>query len=178
MKIILTEIEIKEAITSHVLSQISVAEGHEIKIDFKATRGADGATAEIDISKPVPLSEKGAATVDHFRKPAPAATQTAQETPETEPAPEVEETAEDPSTTSPAPTVTEEVPSTTETVDVSVERASSNSEPVEETTDEDDGEIKRTVPFDADQPVDQEVVPEKPTRSLFAGMQRRNATAQ
>lgn len=188
MKIILTENEIKEAITSHVLSQISVAEGHEIKIDFKATRGADGATAEIDISKPVPISEKGAATqsaiVDHFRKPAsvaetaPAATETVVDSVAAIVAADAAEEAANPSVTSPAPTVAVEDPSITETPVVSAETASSLSEPKEETFAEDDDVIKRTVPFDADQPVDEEVVSEAPkTKSLFAGMQRRNATA-
>ena len=52
MQITINETEIKQAIKKLVLSQISVAEGMNIDIELKATRGADGATAIIDISEP------------------------------------------------------------------------------------------------------------------------------
>lgn len=185
MKIILVQAEIEAAITAYVLGQISVAEGHQITIDFKNTRGADGATAEIDISKPVPLTEQGAATqaaiVNHFRKPAADAQTTIAATAEP-----VEEVSADQGGEAPA---TEENPSeapavqnaadgdsTSTTEAVSAEPATTATEALG--SPEDAVDIKRTVPFDADQPVDEEVPADKPqTKSLFANMQRRNATA-
>lgn len=52
MRIIIVQAEIEEAIKAHILNQIALKEGQEISIDFKATRGDDGATAEINITLP------------------------------------------------------------------------------------------------------------------------------
>ena len=53
MRITIVESEIKEAIVGFVASQLTIKEGQEITVDFKATRGEDGATAEISITTPV-----------------------------------------------------------------------------------------------------------------------------
>lgn len=50
MRIILVQAEIEEAIRAYVHNQIVIKEGQEVTIDFKNTRGDDGATAEINIS--------------------------------------------------------------------------------------------------------------------------------
>lgn len=52
MRIILVQAEIELALRQYVFSQINIAEGQDISIDFKNTRGEDGATAEINITKP------------------------------------------------------------------------------------------------------------------------------
>ena len=52
MRIILVQAEIELAIRAYVLTQISVKDGQEVTIDFKNTRGEDGATAEINITSP------------------------------------------------------------------------------------------------------------------------------
>lgn len=49
VRIILVQTEIEAAIKSYVLGQIQLKEGQEVSIDFKNTRGDDGATAEINI---------------------------------------------------------------------------------------------------------------------------------
>ena len=49
MRIIIVQSEIEEAIKAYVLNQIAVREGQEVTIDFKATRGDDGMTAEVNI---------------------------------------------------------------------------------------------------------------------------------
>ena len=49
MRIIVTQTEIEQAIKNFVLSQMSLAEGQDIKITLKATRGEDGTTAEVDV---------------------------------------------------------------------------------------------------------------------------------
>ena len=50
MKITINQAEIEEAITKHILSQITVKEGMNINIDLRATRGAEGFQADIDIN--------------------------------------------------------------------------------------------------------------------------------
>lgn len=75
MRIIIVQAEIELAIRQYVLGQINIAEGQEITIDFKNTRGDDGATAEINIMKPVPnepVSQKPAQTTVQSRSTAPA----------------------------------------------------------------------------------------------------------
>ena len=62
MKIIITQLEIEEAIRNHILGQISVKEGMVIDIELAATRGDTGFTATIDIHaaeiKADPVPEK------------------------------------------------------------------------------------------------------------------------
>lgn len=55
MQVILVQAEIEQALRNYVNEMISVKEGMEITVDLKATRGADGATAVVDI---VPAKEK------------------------------------------------------------------------------------------------------------------------
>ncbi len=50
MRITIVESEIHDAIKAHILSQISVKEGSEITIDLRATRGAEGFMADIEIT--------------------------------------------------------------------------------------------------------------------------------
>ncbi len=50
MKISINEVEIKAAITAMILGQINVKPGHKIEIDLRATRGAEGFMADIDIT--------------------------------------------------------------------------------------------------------------------------------
>lgn len=61
MQITIYQAEIEEAIRTHIHNVVSVKDGHEIKIDLKATRGDTGFQAIIDIepvvtngAKPMP----------------------------------------------------------------------------------------------------------------------------
>ncbi len=49
MRIILVQSEIEAAITNYVHQQIALKEGQSVTIEFKNTRGEDGATAEVNI---------------------------------------------------------------------------------------------------------------------------------
>ena len=64
MRIIITEVEIKEAIQLFITDQITINEGQEIIVDINATRGAEGFTANIDIvskaEEPAPVSTTAA----------------------------------------------------------------------------------------------------------------------
>lgn len=90
MRIILVQSEIEAALRQYVLGQINIAEGQDISIDFKNTRGDDGATAEINISKP----SMGNETQKPTQKPiqgvsAMTGTKTPEKTTEASPAPAV-----------------------------------------------------------------------------------------
>lgn len=50
MKFVLVEAEIKQAIQEYAAKLISVAPGATVEVEVKATRGADGVTAEIDVA--------------------------------------------------------------------------------------------------------------------------------
>ena len=50
MKITINQAEIEAAITAYIMSQVSIKEGQKINIELKATRGAEGYSAEIDIT--------------------------------------------------------------------------------------------------------------------------------
>lgn len=52
MKFTLVEAEIKQALKDYAAKLITVAPGATIDIEVKATRGADGVTAEIDVALP------------------------------------------------------------------------------------------------------------------------------
>lgn len=52
MRIILIQAEIEAAVKAYVLNQIAIREDQEVTIEFKNTRGDDGATAEINIGTP------------------------------------------------------------------------------------------------------------------------------
>lgn len=49
MKITIEEVEIKQAIVAHVLSQMNVREGMEVTVELRATRGETGMQANINI---------------------------------------------------------------------------------------------------------------------------------
>ncbi|MCF8861661.1 hypothetical protein Ab1vBOLIVR2_gp81 [Agrobacterium phage OLIVR2] len=50
MRITIVQAEIEQAIKAFVLSQLSVAPGQTLTVEFKNTRGEDGATADINIT--------------------------------------------------------------------------------------------------------------------------------
>lgn len=64
MQITLIQSEIEQALTDYIHSQINVKEGQKITIELKATRGAEGTTAVIDI-----VAEKPAAKAEPVVKP-------------------------------------------------------------------------------------------------------------
>lgn len=182
MRITLVQAEIEEAIQEHVLKHIQLKPGQQITIDFKSTRGVDGATAEIDISVPqsAPVNtaaqsadttlgaNSSAATAPKAETarvaiPAEKAAEPVQEEPATEVAPE-------PSQTSPAPAA--EAGNTSPATEATpAEPASNSTEQTASSSESDTGEIKRTVPFDADDPIDAPDEPVKPaSRSLFANL--------
>ncbi len=69
MRITIVESEIHDAIKAHILSQISVKEGSEITIDLRATRGAEGFMADIEITSGAPAAtETKAAPVAQTRE--------------------------------------------------------------------------------------------------------------
>lgn len=49
MKVIITQPEIQQILSAHVLENFSLKDGSVPNITFTATRGSDGVTAEIDI---------------------------------------------------------------------------------------------------------------------------------
>ena len=192
MRIILVQAEIELAIREYVLGQLSIKEGQQINISFKNTRGDDGATAEIDINSPgqTVAAPAPARTGSVFARREPTGVvetvaaivaEEAAESLQAAHAAEAAETDENPSQTSAAPAA--EDGSTSATVEESnVGPASTgsdqttSSEPVAGDSEVQE-EIVRTVPFDADQPVDAEVVSEpiKPAtgaKSLFANLKR------
>lgn len=50
MKFVLVEAEIKQAIQDYAAKLITLAPGATVDVEVKATRGADGVTAEIDVA--------------------------------------------------------------------------------------------------------------------------------
>lgn len=66
MQITISEFEIKSAIRTFIHDQIKINPGMKIEIDLKATRGAEGATAIIDI---VPDAQVGQMTVTALQEP-------------------------------------------------------------------------------------------------------------
>lgn len=160
MKIILVQAEIELAIRAYVLTQIAVKEGQDISIDFKNTRGDDGTTAEINITSPTMTAapattapneqpEKSTQTATQSRQPAqakqiPAKTSTAALAPAAAAGAttgsQTEQSASDASTTTAQP---EPEASTSETTTTETQQ-----------TEESSGFPARTVPFDAEDPVD------------------------
>lgn len=49
MQIILVQSEIEQALKDYVGARLVIAEGNEVTVELRATRGADGSTAIIDI---------------------------------------------------------------------------------------------------------------------------------
>lgn len=109
MRILIVQDEIEQAIRSHILNQISIKEGQEIKIDLKATRGDDGMTAEINIVTPGNEPQKPTQTATQSRS-ASTGTKTQATKPSTSPAPAVTATE----ATSSEPEVSADTASTTE----------------------------------------------------------------
>lgn len=54
MRIMIIQSEIEEAIAEKVLSQMSINENCELKIELSATRGPEGMTATIDVVEKAP----------------------------------------------------------------------------------------------------------------------------
>lgn len=100
MRITIIQAEIEEAIKNHILGQIHIKDGMDISIELRATRGAEGMQADIDIT---PTGSAQPETLEVTRKvaetkasPAPTTTTEAASTDATEvvdaPQPEAEET--------------------------------------------------------------------------------------
>lgn len=150
MRITIVESEIKEAIVAFVASQLTIKEGQEITVDFKATRGEDGATAEISITTPTVKSpaktnRKAVPTLTAKAESAEEAKADIPEQPE-----EVTESVNEPQT----------VDSATETKNASVEEA----QPTDNVSAEAQAEDPSSEPEEATS------VPQ--TGSLFAKLQR------
>ena len=158
MRIILVQAEIELALRNYVFSQINVAEGQDITIDFKNTRGEDGATADINITTAQATGGRTAAPLVQTKTSAPK-----------------------PSTASAAPAVEATVDTTTQEEKAPAQPASTSSEPegenqkeealpeeaaeeaAEETFEENQGETEAvTKPVGEDAPT--------PPKSLFANL--------
>lgn len=79
MLITIVQAEIELAIKNYINTQVNLKEGQEISIDLRATRGAEGATAIIDIYYPETRAATEAANTaaqdakkDQANQPAPA----------------------------------------------------------------------------------------------------------
>lgn len=164
MKIIITQVEIEEAIKAHVLRQITVQPNQNISINFKNTRGDDGATAEIDISQKVDKPSGVVKRSTEAPKAAPVAPKEEVEQP-------VTETAE----ASVEPPVVEE----TQVEEPTQEAITEQGDPINAiTTDpvETDSEVGRPIPatqerVQIDEP-EQEAPAARPAGSLFANLSR------
>ena len=66
MQLILTQSDIETALINYVNELVNIKDGMSITVDLKATRGADGATAIIDISP----AKTGSAKAEPVVKPA------------------------------------------------------------------------------------------------------------
>ena len=156
MRIILVQAEIELAIRAYVLTQIAVKEGQDISIDFKNTRGDDGTTAEINITSPTMTAP---APNEQPQKPAETATQSRQPAPAKQIAAKTSTAALAPAAAAGATTVsqTEQSASAASTTTAQPEPEQQTSEATTtETpeTEESSGFPERTVPFDAENPVD------------------------
>ena len=161
MRIILVQAEIELAIRAYVLTQIAVKEGQDISIDFKNTRGDDGTTAEINITSPTMTAApaKTEAPNEQPEKPAQTATQSRQPAPAKQVAAKTSTAALAPAAAAGATTgsQTEQSASAASTTTAQTEPEASTSETTTtETpeTEESSGFPARTVPFDAEDPVD------------------------
>lgn len=148
MRIIIVQAEIEAAIKAYVLGQISIAPGQEVTVEFKNTRGEDGATADINISAPVAVKTPSAKLVTRTVTPAVTKVET--------PAKAEEEVAE-PSPNDPAPSAEVAVAET------AVIEATADAVPF-------DGPIKRTEEsVKLDEP---EAAAPAPAQSLFGSLTR------
>lgn len=156
MRIILVQAEIELAIRAYVLTQIAVKEGQDISIDFKNTRGDDGTTAEINITSLTMTAApaKTEAPNEQPEKPAQTATQSRQPAPAKQIAAKTSTAALAPAAAAGATTgsQTEQSASDASTTTAQPEPEASTSETPE--TEESSGFPARTVPFDAEDPVD------------------------
>lgn len=160
MRIILVQSEIELAIRQFVLSQIAIRDGQEITIDFKNTRGPEGATAEIDIKSP---AAEASASGNSSSAGSPVAAASTTQTPSSEPK-EEGTVAENPTGTS--------APAAEATASDTSEESGSAQNATQSSNVEIGEDIKKTVPFDADEPVDggDEAQSEPAPRSLFANL--------
>lgn len=89
MKLIITQPEIAEILRDHVLKNVQLKDGAQIKIDFTATRGDDGITASIDIpyigTSALDLSPPAADNTAKEGKPSPTPKKAAVTKPPAEP---------------------------------------------------------------------------------------------
>jgi predicted component of type VI protein secretion system len=163
MRIILVQAEIELAIRDYVLNKIAVKERQKVTIDFKNTRGEDGATAEINISSPLDQAQTSSAA-----RQEPTSTQ-------------LKEALRNTQAASAAPAVEATVDTTTQEEEAPAQPASTTSEPegenqkeealpdeateeaAGETFEEDQGETEAvTKPVGEDAPA--------PPKSLFANL--------
>lgn len=157
MQIILTENEIKQAIEQFVFKSMNINDDKAIDIDIKATRGADGTTAVIDIldregETPEPMKQETKDTpAPTKRKPGPKPkAEKVEETPEPEP--------EEPAETQTQPDFEEDSEETTAPETTK-----------EETVEEDDGTVVDPVEEEAEKEAPAEPATKK---SLFAGLSK------
>lgn len=106
MQITIVQTEIEDAIRKHILSQVAVREGNRIDIDLRATRGAEGFQAIINI-----VPEDGSVVTATQTVAASAAPATATSSGNTEAS---ASTGSDAATTSESGTTSEAAPATTE----------------------------------------------------------------
>ena len=160
MRIILVQAEIELAIRAYVLTQIAVKEGQDISIDFKNTRGDDGTTAEINITSPtLTAAPKADAPNEQPQKPAETATQSRQPAPAKQIAAKTSTAALAPAAAAGATTGSETEQSasaaSTTTAQPEPEQQTSETTTTEtQQTEESSGFPAKTVPFDAEDPVD------------------------
>lgn len=146
MRIIIVQSEIEEAIKAYVLNQIAVREGQEVTIDFKATRGDDGMTAEVNIGS-VAGNEKPAEKPVQSVSTA-QATKAAAKTASASPAPAAAATkpivSEPAASVASASTTTAQPETTTETSEATATAETSNQEEEGQSS----GFPAKTVPYD------------------------------
>lgn len=156
MRIILVQAEIELAIRAYVLTQIAVKDGQNISIDFKNTRGDDGTTAEINITSPVLKAE---APNEQPQEPAQTATQRRSPAPAKQIAAQTSTAALATAVAAGAITASETEQSAsdafTTTAQQEPEQQTSEATTTETpATEESSGFPAKTVPFDAEDPVD------------------------
>lgn len=175
MQIILTENEIKQAIEEFVFKSMNVNEDKAIDIDIKATRGADGTTAVIDIvdrdgqteekAEPVKTAQDAKPVTTGKKKPGP---KPKAEKVETEAEPEKEEAQEQ---EAPQPDFAEEseetsAPDATEAVAEDPNEGEDEQEAQPEEAPESEGE-----PGKPEESAEEEkAAPAAPKKSLFGGL--------
>lgn len=161
MQIILVQSEIEQAITQYIADKMTIAEGVDISIDLKATRGSEGFQATVDLTTaPVAVPEPVMAAV-----PAPTAPMVRRPRVITRPAqppaePEAQETPVGQSQTAPVAEKQSAAPATIEPED----SPETGSDPVSAP----EPQSEETKPVETESPP----AAAAPRKSLFAGMNR------